>query len=151
KREGVDPLLCAGRYPSARYRDHSGPGRDRRPHRASLRPAGDAAVWSPGDSEGLAGLLQYTRRDRYAGKRHPAGAGGDGLMSDLRELYQEVILDHNKRPRNFHKLQEANRTAEGHNPLCGDNVTVYLKLENGVIQDISFEGSGCAISKASAS
>ena len=72
-------------------------------------------------------------------------------MSDLRELYQEVILDHNKRPRNFHKLQEANRTAEGHNPLCGDNVTVYLKLENGVIQDISFEGSGCAISKASAS
>jgi nitrogen fixation NifU-like protein len=72
-------------------------------------------------------------------------------MSDLRELYQEVILDHNKRPRNFHKLEEANRTAEGHNPLCGDNVTIYLKLEDGVIQDISFEGSGCAISKASAS
>jgi nitrogen fixation NifU-like protein len=72
-------------------------------------------------------------------------------MSDLRELYQEVILDHNKRPRNFHKMEEATRKADGYNPLCGDQVTVYMKLEKGVIQDISFEGSGCAISKASAS
>ena len=72
-------------------------------------------------------------------------------MSDLRELYQEVILDHNKRPRNFCKLDCPTRSAEGHNPLCGDNVTIYLKLVDGVIQDISFEGSGCAISKASAS
>lgn len=72
-------------------------------------------------------------------------------MSDLRELYQEVILDHSKRPRNFQKLEDANRTAEGYNPLCGDQITVYLRLENDVIRDISFQGSGCAISKASAS
>jgi len=72
-------------------------------------------------------------------------------MSDLRELYQEVILDHNKRPRNFHKLEGANRVAEGYNPLCGDQLTVYLRLEDDVIRDISFQGSGCAISKASAS
>ncbi len=72
-------------------------------------------------------------------------------MSDLRELYQEVILDHNKRPCNFQKLEGANRTAEGYNPLCGDQITVYLSVEDNVIKDISFQGSGCAISKASAS
>ena len=72
-------------------------------------------------------------------------------MSDLRELYQEVILDHNRRPSNFLKLEGANRTAEGYNPLCGDQITVYLRLEDGVIKEISFQGSGCAISKASAS
>lgn len=72
-------------------------------------------------------------------------------MSDLRELYQELILDHCKRPRNFHKLEEANRRAEGYNPLCGDKVTVYLNLENDRVRDISFEGSGCAISTSSAS
>jgi nitrogen fixation NifU-like protein len=72
-------------------------------------------------------------------------------MSELRELYQEVILDHNKNPRNFHKLEEPNHEAQGHNPLCGDNVSVYLVLEDSRIKDISFLGSGCAISKASAS
>ncbi|HSD50869.1 MAG TPA: SUF system NifU family Fe-S cluster assembly protein, partial [Candidatus Methylomirabilis sp.] len=72
-------------------------------------------------------------------------------MSDLNELYQQVILDHYKRPRNFHKLADANRKAEGNNPLCGDEITVYLHLDGDVIQDISFEGAGCAISKASAS
>ncbi|MDR3708101.1 MAG: SUF system NifU family Fe-S cluster assembly protein [Capsulimonadaceae bacterium] len=72
-------------------------------------------------------------------------------MSELRELYQEVILDHNKKPRNFRVLETANHHADGHNPLCGDNVTVYLDVEDGVITDISFQGSGCAISKASAS
>lgn len=72
-------------------------------------------------------------------------------MADLDDLYQEVILDHNKSPRNFRAMGEANRKAEGYNPLCGDHVTVYLQLENGLIKDISFEGSGCAISKASAS
>ena len=72
-------------------------------------------------------------------------------MSELDDLYQEVILDHNRSPRNFRAMESANRKAEGYNPLCGDHVTVYLKLENEVIQDISFEGSGCAISKASAS
>ncbi len=72
-------------------------------------------------------------------------------MSDLRELYQEVIFDHYQRPRNYHALDRANRRAKGHNPLCGDQVTVYLRVENGVIEDLSFEGSGCAISTASAS
>jgi nitrogen fixation NifU-like protein len=72
-------------------------------------------------------------------------------MAELDDLYQEVILDHNKSPRNFHAMPAANRKAEGYNPLCGDQVTVYLKLEDGMIEDISFQGSGCAISKASAS
>jgi nitrogen fixation NifU-like protein len=72
-------------------------------------------------------------------------------MSDLDELYQEVILDHNKSPRNYRVIEHADHRAEGYNPLCGDHVTVYLNLENGIIKDISFQGSGCAISKASAS
>jgi nitrogen fixation protein NifU and related proteins len=72
-------------------------------------------------------------------------------MSELDELYQEVILDHNKSPRNFREMEDANRRSEGYNPLCGDHVTVYVNLADGVIRDISFKGSGCAISKASAS
>ena len=72
-------------------------------------------------------------------------------MSDLRELYQAVILDHYKKPRNFRALPEANRSAEGYNPLCGDKVTIYLKVEDGMVRDVSFQGSGCAISTASAS
>ena len=72
-------------------------------------------------------------------------------MNDLRELYQEVILDHSKRPRNFHGMPEANRSANGHNPLCGDRATVYLHVEGDVVRDVSFEGSGCSISTASAS
>jgi nitrogen fixation protein NifU and related proteins len=72
-------------------------------------------------------------------------------MADLRELYQDTILDHNKRPRNFREIPDASATAVGHNPLCGDRVTVYLRLANGDIADISFIGQGCAISKASAS
>ncbi|HSQ25226.1 MAG TPA: SUF system NifU family Fe-S cluster assembly protein [Pyrinomonadaceae bacterium] len=72
-------------------------------------------------------------------------------MSELSELYQAVILDHNKKPRNFHKLENANRTAEGFNPLCGDQLLLYLHVEDDQVKDISFEGSGCAIWKASAS
>jgi nitrogen fixation NifU-like protein len=72
-------------------------------------------------------------------------------MSALRELYQEVILDHNKSPRNFRKMENADRKVEGFNPLCGDHYTVYVKFRGDVIDDISFEGAGCAISKASAS
>jgi nitrogen fixation protein NifU and related proteins len=72
-------------------------------------------------------------------------------MSDLTELYQQVILDHNRRPRNFGKLESANRTSEGRNPLCGDHLTLYLKMNGDVIEDISFQGAGCAISTASAS
>jgi nitrogen fixation NifU-like protein len=72
-------------------------------------------------------------------------------MSDLRQLYQELILDHSKKPRNFRKLEGANRSAEGYNPLCGDKVTIYAQVEDGLVKDISFQGSGCAISTASAS
>ena len=72
-------------------------------------------------------------------------------MSELSELYQQVILDHNKKPRNFRKLEHANHRAEGFNPLCGDHLTVYLDLEGEAVKEVAFEGSGCAISKAAAS
>ena len=72
-------------------------------------------------------------------------------MSELRDLYQEVIFDHNRRPRNFGKLAGANRKAEGFNPLCGDKLTLYLKVNQGIVEDVGFEGLGCAISTASAS
>jgi nitrogen fixation NifU-like protein len=72
-------------------------------------------------------------------------------MPDLRELYQQVILDHHRKPRNFHKLERANKQADGYNPLCGDKVSVYLEVENGIIRDAGFIGAGCAISTASAS
>ena len=73
------------------------------------------------------------------------------MTSQLRELYQEVILDHSKRPRNFRELPEANRRAEGFNPLCGDRATVYVRLEGDVVQEVTFKGAGCSISTASAS
>ena len=72
-------------------------------------------------------------------------------MSELSELYQQVILDHNKKPRNFQRLEGANRSAEGFNPLCGDQLTVYLQMDEGIVREVSFVGTGCAISKASAS
>lgn len=72
-------------------------------------------------------------------------------MPDFRELYQETILDHSKRPHNFHEIADASAKAVGHNPLCGDRVTVYLRLDDGKIADVAFVGQGCAISKASAS
>ena len=73
------------------------------------------------------------------------------MTGELRELYQELIFDHYKRPRNCHVLLGANRRAEGHNPLCGDRITVYLNVEDGIIRDVTFEGDGCAIATASAS
>ena len=72
-------------------------------------------------------------------------------MNDLQELYQEVILDHNKHPHNFHAMEDADATVEGYNPLCGDHYTVYMKFDGDRIAAVSFEGAGCAISKASAS
>jgi len=72
-------------------------------------------------------------------------------MSDLRELYQQLIVDHSKSPRNCRPLEGADLSAEGYNPLCGDHVTLYVKLENDRVKDISFQGNGCAISTASAS
>ncbi len=72
-------------------------------------------------------------------------------MSDLSDLYQEVILDHNRRPRNFRAIESPSHHAEGYNPLCGDRLNLYVQVKDGVIQDLAFQGSGCAISKASAS
>jgi nitrogen fixation NifU-like protein len=72
-------------------------------------------------------------------------------LHDLRDLYQEVILDHGKRPRRFYRMEDSDRRAEGFNPLCGDKVTIYVKLDGDVLTDVSFQGSGCAISTASAS
>jgi len=72
-------------------------------------------------------------------------------MTGLNELYQELILDHNRRPHNFGRMEAPDRSAEGYNPLCGDRLTVFLRIEDDVISDVMFEGSGCAISKASAS
>ena len=73
------------------------------------------------------------------------------MDSELRELYQQVILDHNKSPRNFRVMENPTQEADGHNPLCGDTLHIYLHVEDGIINDVSFKGSGCAISKASAS
>ncbi len=70
---------------------------------------------------------------------------------DLRDLYQQVILDHNRKPRNFRTIADANRTAEGYNPLCGDRIALYLTVNDGIVVDAAFQGSGCAISKAAAS
>jgi len=72
-------------------------------------------------------------------------------MSDLRELYQQIILDHNRAPRNFKEIEGANRVADANNPLCGDKFKLYVRVNEGIIEDIGFRGSGCAISKASAS
>ena len=73
------------------------------------------------------------------------------MDQELRELYQQVILDHNKSPRNYHVMEHPTQDAEGFNPLCGDRLHIYLLVEDGIVKDVSFQGSGCAISKASAS
>ena len=72
-------------------------------------------------------------------------------MGSLGALYQDLILDHNRAPRNFRTIENANRRVEGHNPLCGDRLTIWLKMEGDLIEDVAFQGSGCAISRASAS
>ena len=88
----------------------------------------------------------------YLVERDKESNGGIRIMdAELRELYQQVILDHNKSPRNFKKIEDANHFAEGYNPLCGDKINIYVNLEDNKVKNISFQGSGCAISKASAS
>ena len=79
------------------------------------------------------------------------GGRGEAVQGDLRELYQEVIFDHNRKPRNRRLMEPADRVAEGYNPLCGDQLTVYLQVADDVVTDASFQGHGCAISTASAS
>src|SRR5262249_47205809 len=95
--------------------------------------------------------LQHSRRRGRARPGPAQGPGGARLMSDLREIYGELILEHAKRPRNFRKIEGEVRKAEGLNPLCGDRVKVYLQMEGEVVKDGSFGGSGCAIATASAS
>jgi len=73
------------------------------------------------------------------------------MSGDLRDLYQEVVLEHSRRPRNFHAMEDATASAQGFNPLCGDQITLYVKVKEGVVKEVSFVGQGCAISKASAS
>jgi nitrogen fixation NifU-like protein len=73
------------------------------------------------------------------------------MLDEIRDLYQEVVFDHNRNPRNFRVMEDANRKIEGFNPLCGDRITLYVKVKDGVIEDVSFQGAGCAISTASAS
>jgi nitrogen fixation NifU-like protein len=73
------------------------------------------------------------------------------MLDQIRDLYQEVVFDHNRNPRNFRVMEDATRTIDGFNPLCGDRITLYVKLKDGIIEDVSFQGSGCAISTASAS
>lgn len=72
-------------------------------------------------------------------------------MNELQELYQQVIIDHNHNPRNFHEIEHPSHSAKGHNPLCGDKIDIYLTIKNDIITEVSFMGSGCAISKASSS
>src|SRR5262249_2039560 len=103
------------------------------------------------DVAGFALRVQHARGHRRAGGRPRQGAGDLRLMSELRDLYQQVIIDHSRKPRNFRALAHPTRHAGGVNPLCGDRVTVEVDVTDDTIRDIGFQGSGCAISKASAS
>src|SRR5262249_60940175 len=131
--------------------DHPRPRGHRGAGRASLRHAGDGALRARGHDPGLAGALQHARGAGRALRRSREGAGDLRLMAGLRELYQEVILDHNRKPRNFRRLGAPTAAAEGYNPLCGDRISVELEVEGDTLRDVAFQGSGCAISKASAS
>ena len=149
--KGRRAFVRARRHSSARHRDDSRPGRNRDSHRAPLLAAGDGAVRRRLDGAGFVRAVQHERGSRRARSRHRKGEGGIRLMSDLRDLYQDVILEHSKAPRNYREQPAANHKAEGFNPLCGDRFTIFITLDGDRIRDISFQGSGCAISKASAS
>ena len=149
--EGEHPLVRGGGGASARRRRGAGRRRDRHPGGPPLCPAGDAALRAPRHRARLVRVLQHARRRGRPGPRSGAGPERVRLMSSLSELYQNVILEHNRSPRNYRAMPDADRTAEGHNPLCGDQVTVWVRLDGDVIGDVSFQGAGCAISKASAS
>src|SRR5690606_32424911 len=118
--------------------------------RASLRDARHGALRRAGDRAGVVRPLQQRRR-RGSADRRPRARAGDFRVNELRDLYREVILDHNRSPRNFGEIEGADRVVEGVNPLCGDRLTLYVKLDDGRIGDIKFKGSGCAISMASSS
>ena len=105
----------------------------------------------PATTPRLLRVLQHKRGSRRSGSGRAARQGDLRLMLQLRDLYQELIVDHSKNPRNFGSIDDADRTAKGFNPLCGDKLKLFLKLNGDVIEDVRFEGSGCAISTASAS
>src|SRR5258706_15948705 len=149
--EGGGRLFRPPADPPARSRDRARSRGHRDPHRPPLRTAGDDALRHPCDGAGVVRALQHEGRGRLARDRAREGEEDARLMSELLDLYQEVILDHNRAPHNYRRLPNANRTALGHNPLCGDQLTLYMDVEDGLIKDVSFLGSGCAISKASAS
>src|SRR5574337_859808 len=148
--QGGRVVLRDGRRAPSRYRHYRGSGGRGDPHRPPLRHAGDGTLRDSRYRPRLAGLLQHARGPGHAGRRSRQGARGVPLM-DLNDLYQDVIVDHNRSPRNFRKMADATRTQEGFNPLCGDKLMLYIKLDGDRISDVSFEGSGCAISVASAS
>src|SRR4030095_6926609 len=121
-----------------------------------LRDAGNGLLRSAGDGARVAVLLQYVRGDRPAGGCARALAQSPRLMPgsevmDLKDLYRDVIVDHNRRPRNFGRLDPVDAHADGYNPLCGPRLTLYVTLDGERIREAKFEGSGCAISVASAS
>src|SRR5207253_5686734 len=124
------------------------PGGDRDSRRSPLHAASDGAAGGAGDLARQLLHLQPAGRGRPAGGGHREGAEGVQLMDDL---YREQILDHYKNPHNFGELPDADITQEGDNPLCGDVVTLYLKLDDGKLGSVRFRGRGCAISQASAS
>ena len=149
-REGRGRLVHDAGHPPARSR-HDPRQRGRGdPHRSPLRDAGDGVLRRPGDGARLVRFLQHTRGDRSSRRCAGPGTGGARLM-DLSELYRDVIVDHNRNPRNFRPMPGADSHAEGFNPLCGDRLTLFVKLDGDRISDVSFQGSGCAISVASAS
>ena len=145
------PVVRDGGHSSARHRYDRGSGGGRGQDGPPLRAAGHGAVRHRGHRPRVAGDVQHQGRSGRARPRAREGARGVQLMSELKDLYQEVILDHNKRPRNYHAVENASHSAEGYNPLCGDRLNLYLKVEDGVVTDVGFQGAGCAISKASAS
>ena len=150
-REGRHPGVRPRRRAPARHRHDSRPRGRGDPHRSSLLPAADGPPRRAGDRARVARALQHARGDRRAGGRARQGARGVRMSADLQDLYQEVILDHNKRPRNFRAIEPAARRPRATTRSAAIALTVYLRVEDGRIQDASFEGSGCAISKASAS
>src|SRR4029079_1236121 len=126
-------------------------GGGRGAHRPPLRAAADEAPRRRGDVARLVRVLQHARRRRRPRRWHPQRAEGLRMTADPKALYQEVILDHNRKPRNYGRLEHPSHQAEGLNPLCGDHINLALDLAADTIAAIAFHGESCAICKASAS
>ena len=149
-RPGRSYFIHAARHTSARRRHHSRPPRHRGAQRPSLRHAGNELLRLARHGARLLRVLQHERRYRPAGGRPGERARGVCLM-EIRDLYRDVILDHNRSPRNFGRLEPADGAAVGHNPLCGDALSVTVRLDGDRLRELRFNGQGCAISIASAS